>query len=251
MKLEGNTVVVTGAGRNVGEAVAAVAAREGAKVAVVDLDEARGRRTVERIEKDHPGAAEYFQADVADQRSVRAMVDSVVDWTGGVDALVNSVAIADRGSTILDLDLERWHQVVDVSLTSAFLCSQAVARHLVDRAAPGNIVNIGSTSAHAGRRNVVAYSVAKAGLVNLTKACAAQLGPHGIRVNMVTPNKVGSPVGEDVEPPDRQRLNMLGTGAEPIDIAEAVLFLASPEAKFITSAELLVDGGALYGGSVG
>ena len=170
---------------------------------------------------------------------------------GGIDTLVNGVAIADRGSTILDLDLERWQQVLTVSLTSAFLCSQAVGQQMVEDQTAGTIINIGSTSAHVGRKNVVAYSVAKAGLVNLTKVCAAQLGPHGIRVNMVTPNKVGSPVGEDEEPPDRKRVNMLGTGAVPTDIAEAVLFLASDRAQFITSAELLVDGGALYGGSVG
>ncbi|HZL06179.1 MAG TPA: SDR family oxidoreductase, partial [Coriobacteriia bacterium] len=96
--------------------------------------------------------------------------------------------------------------------------------------------------------NATAYSAAKGAVLNLSRSLASQLGPHGIRVNTVTPNKVGSPVGEDEEPADRKRANLLGRGAVPDDIANAVAFMASDEAGFVTAADLLVDGGSLYGG---
>jgi NAD(P)-dependent dehydrogenase (short-subunit alcohol dehydrogenase family) len=250
MRLEGRVAIVTGAGRNVGRAVSEVLAREGAVVAVVDLDRNRAEGTVAAVEAGG-GEARLFLCDVSDPEAVARMVDEVAAWHERIDVLVNGVAITDRGRTILDLAVDEWTRVLDVSLRSAFVCTQAVARRMVEDGTAGAIVNIGSTSAHAGRRNVVAYPVAKAGVVALTRTTAAQLGLHGIRVNTVTPNKVGSPVGEDVEPPDRKRDNMLGSGAAPIDIAEAVLYMVSDAARFITAAELLVDGGALYGGSVG
>jgi NAD(P)-dependent dehydrogenase (short-subunit alcohol dehydrogenase family) len=108
----------------------------------------------------------------------------------------------------------------------------------------GSIVNIGSTSAHRARANALAYPVAKAGVLSLTRSLAVQLAPHRIRVNSVTPNKVGSPVGQDAEPADRGRSNLVDRPAVPGDIAAAVAFLVSDAAGFITAQELVVDGGA-------
>ena len=249
MRFENKVAIVTGGGRNVGQAVARRFVAEGAKVAVVDLDPGRGQATADDLEGTRSGSARFVQCDVSSPQDVERMVAEVVEAFGGVDILVNNVAITDRGKTVLDLDPEEWHRVFAVTVDSVFLCTQHAARAMVAQGRGGAVVNIGSTSGHRGRHNAIAYPAAKGAVVNLTRAMAAQLGPHGIRVNTVTPNKVGSPVGEDVEPEDRKRNNVLGgRGAVPDDIANAVAFMASDEAGFVTAADLLVDGGSLYAG---
>jgi len=247
MKLDGRIALVTGGGRNVGEAIALTLAREGARVAVVDLDDERGRRTADKIEAELPGAAASFVCDVSDSHDVQRMVAAVVEELGGVDILVNNVAITDRGATVLDLDEDEWNRVLSVTLTSVFLCTKYVGRRMVEQERGGAIVNIGSTSGYRARPNASAYPAAKAAVINVTRSFAAQLAPHRIRVNSVTPNKVGSPVGQDVEPANRLRSNLVGRGARPEDIASAVLFMASDDASFITATDLLVDGGVLNG----
>lgn len=245
--LEGKVAVVTGGGRNVGEAIAQRFAREGARVAVVDLDAIRAQRTVDLIEAEFPGAATAVVCDVSDSGSVQEMARAVVDVFGGVDILVNNVAITDRGATVLDLDEAEWDRVLKVTLTSVFLCTKYVGRLMVAQGRGGAIVNIGSTSGYRARSNATAYPAAKAAVINLTRSFAAQLAPHEIRVNSVTPNKVGSPVGQDVEPGDRKRSNLVGRGGRPEDIANAVWFMASGQSSFITATDLLVDGGVLHG----
>lgn len=246
-RFDGKVVLVTGAGRNVGAETARRFADEGAKVAVVDLDEERGRRTVSEIEAEHPGAAAYFRCDVSNSEDVQTLVADVVTQLGGIHVLVNNVAITDRGATVLDLEEDVWHRVLDVTLKSVFLCSKHVGRRMVEAGRGGAIINIGSTSGFHGRPNALVYGVAKAGVLNMSRSMANQLGPYGIRVNTVIPNKVGSPVGEDIEPEGRKRENLLGRGGRPADIAAAVTFLASEEASFITAADLLVDGGFFHG----
>jgi 3-oxoacyl-[acyl-carrier protein] reductase len=247
MKLEGRVAVVTGGGRNVGEAIALTLAREGARVAVVDLDGPRGQSTVDKIEAEVPGSAAAFSFDVSDSADVQRMVGSVVERFGTIDILVNNVAITDRGATVLDLEEEEWDRVLKVSLTSVFLCTKYVGRVMVAQKRGGAVVNIGSTSGYRARPNATAYPAAKAAVINVTRSMASQLAPHGIRVNSVTPNKVGSPVGQDVEPVNRPRTNMLGRGGRPEDIAAAVLFMVSEDSSFITATDLVVDGGVLYG----
>ena len=247
MRLDGKVAVVTGGGRNVGEAIAVRFAQEGARVAVVDLDEERARRTVDLVEEEAPGAAAAFVCDVSDSASVQRMADAVVEAFGGVDVLVNNVAVTDRGATVLDLDEAEWDRVLKVTLTSVFLCTKYVGRKIVDTGRGGSVISIGSTSGYRARPNATAYPAAKAAVINLTRSFAAQLAPFGIRANSVTPNKVGSPVGQDVEPEDRKRRNLVGRGAQPLDIANAVLFLASEESGFVDATDLVVDGGVLNG----
>jgi NAD(P)-dependent dehydrogenase (short-subunit alcohol dehydrogenase family) len=247
MRFEGKVAIVTGGGRNVGQAIARRLVAEGAGVAIVDLDSGRGEATVAELDERRGGSALFVKCDVSSTADVQRMVGDVVDRFGGVDLLVNNVAITDRGHTVLDLDEELWHRVLATTLDSVFLCSKYVIRQMVRQGRGGAIVNIGSTSGHRGRANATAYSAAKGAVVSLTRSLATQLGSHGIRVNIVTPNKVGSPVGENEEPADRKRTNLLGRGAVPDDIANAVAFLASDEAGFVTAADLLVDGGSLHG----
>lgn len=245
----GKTAIVTGAGRNVGEAIAHRLAGEGARVAVVDLDERRATSVADEINAQHPDSARWFRCDVADSAQVQKLVADVVEAFGTVDVLVNNVAITDRGVTVLDLEEDTWHDVLKVCLDSVFLCSKYAGRQMVAAGKGGAIVNIGSTSGYRARVNATAYAAAKAAVLSMTRSMAAQLGEHGIRVNVVVPNKVGSPVGQDVEPEGRKRDNVLKRGAVPADIANAVAFVASDEAGFITAADLLVDGGSLHAGS--
>lgn len=247
MTLEGRVAVITGAGRNVGAAIAARMADDGAKVAVVDLDSERAEATVAAIGERHPGAARSFWCNVADPVEVRKTMDAIVDHFGSLDVLVNNVAITDRGATVLDLDEEIWHEVLQVTLTSVFLCTKYAGQKMVEGGRGGAVVNIGSTSGYRARPNALAYPAAKAAVINMTRSMAAQLAPYGIRVNSVTPNKVGSPVGRDEEPADRARKNMLGRGCRPEDIAGAVAYMVSDDAGFVTSTDLVVDGGVLNG----
>jgi 3-oxoacyl-[acyl-carrier protein] reductase len=248
-RYEGKTAIITGAGRNVGAAIAHRLADEGARVAVVDLDEGRGTAIAQEINAQHPDAARWFGCDVSDSEQVQQLVTDVVAAFGTVDVLVNNVAITDRGATVLELEEDTWHRVLRVCLDSVFLCSKYAGRQMVAAGRGGAIVNIGSPSGYRARVNATAYAAAKAAVLSLTRSTAAQLGPHGIRVTTVVPNKVGSPVGQDVEPEGRKRDNVLNRGAVPADIANAVAFVASEEAAFMTAADILVDGGSLYAGS--
>jgi len=248
-RFEGKTAIVTGAGRNVGAAIAHRLAQEGARIAVVDLDEGRGTAVARDINDTRPDAARWFGCDVSDSEQVQRLITDIVAAFGTVDVLVNNVAITDRGATVLDLEEDTWHSVLRVCMDSVFLCSKYAARQMVAAGNGGAIVNIGSTSGYRARVNATAYAAAKAAVLSLTRSMAAQLGQHGIRVNTVVPNKVGSPVGQDVEPEGRKRDNVLNRGAVPADIANAVAFVASDEAGFMTAADILVDGGSLYAGS--
>jgi NAD(P)-dependent dehydrogenase (short-subunit alcohol dehydrogenase family) len=244
MKLQGRAAIVTGAGRNIGEAIASVFAGEGARVAVVDMDQRRAAAVADRINAGHPGAALPLVCDVSRKEDVQGMISAVVSRFGRIDVLVNNVAITDR-KTILDLDEEEWDRVLRVTLTSVFLCSKYASRQMADQGRGGSIINMASTSGHRGRGNATAYTAAKGGVLNLTRSLAIQLAPYKIRVNSLTPNRVGSPVGEDTVRAGGTVKNLVGRNGEPLDVAKAALFLASDDAEFITGADLLVDGGAL------
>jgi NAD(P)-dependent dehydrogenase (short-subunit alcohol dehydrogenase family) len=244
-KLQGRNAIVTGAGRNVGEEIARRFAREGARVVVADLDFEAAARVAKAINDDHPNSAFPASGDVSSSADVQALVDTAWEHLGAVDTLVNCVAITDRPTTVLELADDLWQRVLDVTLTAAFLTSKYVAKRMVSEGTGGVIVHIGSTSGQFARKNALAYPTAKAGLYGLVKSLALQLGGHGIRVNTVSPNKVGSPVGTNVEPTNRERKNLLGRGCTPEDIANAVTFIASDEGSFITGTDLLVDGGAV------
>jgi len=244
MKLGGRVAIVTGAGRNIGEGIASEFAREGARVAIVDMDRNRATAVADRINASLPGTAWALVCDVSVKNEVQGMVSAVISRFGQVDVLVNNVAITDR-KTVLDLDEDEWDRVLRVTLTSVFLCSKYVGGQMVQGGRGGSIINMASTSGHRGRANATAYTAAKGGILNLTRSLAIQLAPYKIRVNSLTPNRIGSPVGEDTVRERGSVKNLVGRNGVPLDVAKAALFLASDDAEFITAADLLVDGGAL------
>jgi NAD(P)-dependent dehydrogenase (short-subunit alcohol dehydrogenase family) len=241
MKLSNQVAIVTGAGRNIGEEIAKALASEGAKVALVDMDKGRGEKVAAAI-SEAGGEAAAFVADMAVEADIAAAVDAIVARWGRIDILVNNAAISDN-KTILDITKEQWDAVIAVTLTGPFLMSQHAARRMVAQGGGGRIVNVGSTSGFFGRSRAIAYSAAKGGIANLTRAMAVQLAPHGIRVNGVVPNKIGSPVGKDEFDPTRPVVNLVGRPGVPLDMARAVLFLVSDDSAFIAGNMLFVDGG--------
>jgi NAD(P)-dependent dehydrogenase (short-subunit alcohol dehydrogenase family) len=243
MKLMDQVAIVTGAGRNIGEEIAKLFAAEGATVAVFEMDPMRGERIVKAI-ADAGGKAALFLADVSKGADVAAAVQAVVDRFDRIDVLVNNVAISDN-KHIFDITEEEWDRVLAVTLKSQFLMAQAVGRQMAKKATGGRIVNVGSTSGFMGRKRAVAYSAAKGGVVNLTRALAVQLAPHNIRVNAIVPNKIGSPVGKDEFDPTRPVPNMPKRPGLPSEAAKAVLFLASDDSSFTYGENLFVDGGVL------
>lgn len=241
MKLEGQVAIVTGAGRNIGEDTAKLMASEGAKVAVVDMDKARGDRVAAEIVRAN-GTAAAFVADVASEADVARLTRDVVATWGRIDILVNNAAISDN-KHVLEITKDEWDKVIAVTLTGPFLMSQHVAKQMVAQGSGGRIVNIGSTSGFFGRSRAIAYTAAKGGVASLTRSLAVQLAPHRIRVNGVVPNKIGSPVGKDEFDPTRPVVNLVGRPGVPMDLARVILFLVSDESEFIVGEMLFVDGG--------
>ena len=243
MKLEGQVAIVTGGGRNIGEAVAQVLAEEGARVAIIDLDRARGAHVAAAL-GEMGREAIALAADVSKGAEVADAVAATVRRCGRIDILVNNVAISDN-KTILDITEEEWDRVMAVTLKSQFLMAKHVAAQMVAQGPGGRIVNIGSTSGHRGRSRAVAYSAAKGGVANLTRAMAVQLAPYGIRVNSISPNKTGSPVGRDEFDPTRPITNLVKRPGQPVETARAVLFLVSDDSSFVLGENIFVDGGVM------
>ena len=244
MRLDGKVAIVTGGGRNIGEAISHAFAEEGARVAVVDWLEERAQAVAGAINAERDGAALSVTCDVTASGDVERMVGEVVGRWGRVDLLVNNVGVVDR-TNVLELAESEWDRVTGVSLKSVFLCTKYAAKQMVEQGDGGRIVNLASTSGHRGRDNATAYPAAKGGVLNLTRALAVQLAPYAIRVNSITPNRVLT----EAEPgaPDRNRPvdNLIGRPCMPRDVALAAVFLASADADFITGIDLPVDGGVL------
>ncbi len=243
MKLEHKVAIVTGAGRNIGEAIAHRLAGECAKVAVVDLDGARAEKVADDIKADG-GAAIGLTADVADEDAVKGLVADTVAALGRIDILVNNVAISDN-KHILEITKAEWDRVMAVTLGAPFLMGKYCAQQMVAQGDGGAIVNIASTSGWRGRPRALAYTAAKGGVINLTRSMAVQLASHGIRVNSISPNKIGSPVGKQEFDPTRPVKNLAGRPGVPEDMAAAVLFLVSGDSQFVWGENLFVDGGVM------
>jgi len=241
MRHQDKVVIVTGAGRNIGEETAKLFVKEGAKVAVVDLDD-RGEGVAAAINASNPDCAIFIKANVAEEDSVKNMISETVNAFGRIDTLINNVAISDN-LTIRECTLADFQKTIDVTLTSQFLTCKYAGEQMIEQGDGGVIVNIGSTSGFKGRDSAVAYCAAKGGVANLVRAIASQYAQYGIRVNSVVPNRIGSPVGKQEFDPDRYVTNMLHRPGLPQELAAAVNFMASDEASFIYGENLFVDGG--------
>jgi len=250
-RLEGLAAVVTGASRGIGRATAITVAREGAKVVVNYRQRSKEAEDVVNIIEEAGGTAFPFQADVADRAAVREMVEEAVKRFGGVDILVNNAGIGRGGGPLLELREEDFDAMLETNVKGVLICSQAVVPHMMKKRY-GKIVNI-SSLAGLGTALVgtTLYAATKAAVIILTKRLALELGPHGINVNAIAPGHIMTDMTvagrSPAEVKERSRYfeehTMLRREGEPEDIANAVLFLASDEASFITGQVLTVDGG--------
>jgi NAD(P)-dependent dehydrogenase (short-subunit alcohol dehydrogenase family) len=244
MKLFGQVAIITGAGRNIGKAMAKLFASEGAKIVVAEMHEGRGQAAVDEINKEGYEAM-LVLGDVSKTTDVQSMVQKVVAKFGGIDILVNNAALTDHAN-IFDSTEEEFDKVIAVSLKGPYLVTKYVAEQMVKQGRGGKILNFGSTSGMIGRQDGIAYAAAKAGVINMTRAMAVQLAPHKIRVNCVVPNRSGSPVGYDDDVAgNRTFQNLAGRLGTADDQAKAALFLVSDDADFIYGHPLVVDGGVM------
>jgi NAD(P)-dependent dehydrogenase (short-subunit alcohol dehydrogenase family) len=251
LSLEGKVAIVTGAASGIGRGISHLLAEMGAFVALLDIDDVKGRESAAEIGA-HGGAATFLNCDVRSAAECRRAVVSVIEKSGKIDILCNCAGIAIR-KDIVELTEDEWDLALDVTLKGIYLLSREVVPHMI-RSGGGSIVNIGSGWSLKGGPRAAAYCAAKGGVVNLTRAMAIDHGRHNIRVNCVCPGDVETPMlrsecaqlGEDLTAFMRVAANRpLGRVGTPDDIANAVLFLASPMAGWVTGAALVVDGGGL------
>jgi len=238
---------VTGGAQGIGRAIALRFARAGYAVSILDADQDAGREAAGMIDK--LGASSLFVcADVADGVQVARWVDETVQRLGCPDALVNNAGIG-RRAPFLELRTEDFDRVIAVNLRGTFLCSQAVARRMVERGKGGAIVHIASTRAFMSEAGTEAYTASKGGIVALTHGMAMSLGPHGIRVNCISPGWIETrdwqytPRATAPEHSERDRLqHPVGRVGKPEDIADACLYLVE-QAGFMTGQNVTLDGG--------
>ena len=245
MRLKDKVALITGGSKGVGAATAKLFGREGAVVAVVDLDAEKGAKLCEEISAGG-GAAAFFQADVADRIGVKAMVESVMARYNRIDILVNNAGIL-RDATLVKMTPEQWDTVIAVNLTGVFNCTQAIVPLMIQQGG-GRILCASSVVGVYGNIGQTNYVASKAGVIGMVKVWAKELGRKGITVNAVTPGFIATDMTASLPPKvldlmrDKTPLGRLGT---PEDVAHAYLFLASDEASFITGAVLSVDGGLI------
>jgi 3-oxoacyl-[acyl-carrier protein] reductase len=247
-ELTGKVAVITGAGRNIGRAIALTLAEGGASIVV----NARSNRTeAEAVVGEiisAGGKALVHIGDVADPKAVAAMADAAVKQFGGIDILVNNAALR-REKSFAEMDYAEWREILDVTLDGAFHCTKACLAAL-RKSGAGTVVNIGGLSAHTGAKNRAHVVTAKAGLVGFTRALANDLAADGITVNCVVPGFIGTPRPKDKPEPAHHLTHRTLTGerGKPEDVAALVRFLCGGGARYVTGQAIHANGGAYFSG---
>ncbi len=249
-RLAGHVAIVTAGGQGLGEAIAKSFAREGASVAVVDLNRTEAERVAREIEAGG-GKATALETDATRTEAADAMVKAVVGRWGTVDILVNAAGGFHQFAAITDITDEEWDRVITVNLRSTFVCSRAAARVMIARR-KGRIINIASGAGIAPNPyapTYLPYGAAKAGVIMFSKILGHDLGQYGITVNSISPGTTATPrVVKVRDAASMKRIaeqNPMRVLVEPQDTAEAAVFLASPEARYITGENLKVNAGNL------
>lgn len=248
MRLLDKVSIITGGGSGIGRATAFRFASEGAKVVVSDINCKTGEETA-RIIKEQNGEALFIQTNVADGLSVQNLIHSTVEHFGRLDILFNNAGVGNSEVRSVDLSEEEWDSVLDSNLKSVFLGIKYGVPELI-KTGKGVIINTTSLLGLKGRKFVSAYNASKGGVVLLTQNAALEYGKYNIRVNAIAPGVIDTKIIEMWKKDERRwpvisRANALGRIGNPDEVANAVLFLASDEASFITGTTLSVDGGGL------
>ncbi len=244
MLLGGKVALVTGASRGIGRAIALRLAQEGAAVALNYAGNVKAAEAVQQEIEGAGGKAILVQADVADGEAVKAMIGKVTEAFGSIDILVNNAGIT-RDGLLLRMKEADWDAVINTNLKGIFHCTKLVSKLMMKKRS-GRIVNMASVVGITGNAGQANYAAAKAGVIGFSKSIAKELASRGITVNMVAPGYIETDMTAVL--PDKVREAMtttvpLGRGGKPEDVANAVLFLVSDEASYITGQVLHVDGG--------
>ena len=249
MDLTGKVALITGASSGIGAATALLFADLGAKVAIGYHGNQAGAEKVRGEIEKAGGTAIAIGADVRSAAGIRTMVDATVAQFGPIDILVNNAGSMVARERLLEVTEERWNEIMALNLTSAVLCSQAVAKSMVERKS-GAIINIVSIAGrNGGGLGAGAYATSKGGLITFTKSLAKELAPHGVRVNAVSPGVIDTPFHEVFSTPEMIR-NMvagipLGRTGKPVECATAIAFLASNAASYIVGESIEINGGQM------
>lgn len=251
MRLSGKTAIVTGAAQGIGYAIARRFVREGAQVILSDINDEKGELATEELSE--LGDVRYVTADVSEKLDVHNLMAATMDAFGDIDILVNNAGIV-IGGDFLEITEEEFDTVMRVNLKGTFLCSQAVAKHMVKRVQndgpAGCIINLSSTNAKLAMPQQIPYTISKGGVRQLTNVLAQYLAPHGIRVNAIGPGSIATEMLESVNSTAEAKRHSLsrpplGRVGEPQEIASIAAFLASADSSYITGQTIYADGGRL------
>jgi NAD(P)-dependent dehydrogenase (short-subunit alcohol dehydrogenase family) len=240
-RLAGQVALVTGGASGIGRATVRVFAAEGAQVAIVDRDGDGARAVADQVTQSG-GRAQPFVADLADPAAIEQTVGAVLEAFGRVDVLVNSAGVSGAPHSSIDFSDEKYELVTAINLRAPFLLTREVGQHMVARGGGGKIVNLSSSGAFRATYSPAIYAATKAGINGLTRAAAADLGPHDINVNAVAPGLTDTPMNAGIGDADKLAKaaasgplsNLLKRHSEPEDVANVILFLCLPESRQIT-----------------
>ena len=243
MKLTGQVAIVTGGARGIGREIGLALAKEGADIALFDVNPQTLDQTAAEL-RGMGRRAEGFAVDVTDGKQVDEGVAKVLDKLGRIDILINNAGITKDG-LLIRMDDAQWDRVLDINLKGTFLCTRAVAKHMLKQRR-GRIVSIASIVGLIGNPGQANYAASKAGIIGMTKSVAKELASRGITCNAIAPGFIKTEMTDALPEQAKQRLQEaipMGTLGEPWDVAQAALFLVSDAARYITGQVLVVDGG--------